>query len=263
MARACVLLKDKPDYRRDAFVSGMKLHGYDVTTEVMTDPRPGDVLVCWNRYSTARNEAIRFEEAGATVIVAENGVVGNDDKGRKLYQVALDYHNGAGRWHVGIEDRWSRLGIECKGWRKGGRKILVLPQRIVGNDGVAMPKEPKAWSNEVAKAVQKITDRPVEVRMHPGNVHPKPVPDWQDVHAVVVWGSSAGVKAIIAGVPVFHLMPEWIGKTAAKFGLEEIDDPWMGDRQPMLHRLGWLQWTVDEIGRGEPFGHLLAMREAA
>lgn len=259
--RAIVLLKDRPDYRRDAFVAGIETHGYRVADKTVTDPGPDDMLICWNRYGAARDAANLFEQVGATVVVAENGVVGNDDQGRKLYQVALGYHNGAGRWFVGTEDRWSRLEIRCKPWRQRGEKVLILPQRIAGTDGVAMPKEAKAWADETALAVRKVTDRPVEIREHPGNINPKPVPDWRDVHAAVVWGSSAGVKAIIAGVPVFHLMPEWIGKTAAKFGVEEIEDPWMGDRQPMLHCLGWMQWTVEEIARGEPFGPLLAMRE--
>ena len=257
--RAVVLLKETPHYRRDAFGDGMAANGYDVTFNTIGDIRPDDVLVCWNRYGQARVEAQRFERAGARVIVAENGLVGTDDRGRILYQLALNYHNGAGLWSVGTDDRWSRLGIRLKPWRAGGRKILVCPQRIVGDDGVAMPKRPEIWSAEVVQELKQYTDRPIEVRFHPGNVVPKPLPDWTDVHAVVTWGSTGGLKAIINGVPAFHLMPKWVGAPAARFGLERIEDSWIGDRGPMLHRMAWAQWRVEEIETGEPFARLLAM----
>lgn len=265
MPRASIILKETPHYRRDAFAEGMKANGYAVTLGTIGDIRPDDVLICWNRYAQARVEAKRFEAAGATVIVAENGFIGADDNGRKLYQLALDYHNGAGRWPVGTEDRWSPLGVPLKPWRAEGTKILILPQRIVGDDGVAMPQRPEVWAPAVRDQLRQYTRRPIEIRYHPGNVQPKPSPDWTNVHAVVTWGSTAGLKAIINGVPCIHLMPNWIGASAASFGLEHIESPWMGDRLPMLRRMAWAQWTVEEIAAGEPMARLLAMekREAA
>lgn len=257
--RAAVLLKETPHYRRESFAESMAACGYDVTLRTLNDPRPGDVLVCWNRYGQARVEAQRFERAGARIIVAENGFVGYDRRGRQLYQLALDYHNGAGRWDVGTEDRWSRLDVKLRPWRASGRKILVCPQRIAGDDGVAMPKRAEQWVVDVRSDLRRYTDRPIEVRMHPGNVTPKPVPDWTDIHAVVVWGSTAGLKAIIAGVPCIHLMKSWIGAPAARFGLDRIEDLWIGDRGPMLHRMSWCQWAVDEIATGAPFARLLAL----
>ena len=259
--RAVVLLKDTPHYRRDAFCAGMAACGYEVAQKAVNDPCPGDVLVCWNRYGQARVEAQRFERAGARVIVAENGFFGYDRHGRQLYQLALNYHNGAGVWHVGTEDRWSPLGVKLKPWRAEGTKILILPQRIVGDDGVAMPKRPEQWATEVRNDLRQYTGRPIEIRFHPGNVSPKPSPDWTDVHAVVTWGSTAGLKAIIAGVPCIHMMPRWIGASAARFGLEHIENPYLGDRMPMLHAMSWAQWRVEEIETGAPFARLLGMQQ--
>ena len=259
MPRAAVLLKENPLYRRDAFLAGMKACGYQTQHWTLDRIEPDDVLVCWNRYVQAGVEAARFERAGARVIVAENGYLGYDRRGRQLYQMALDYHNGAGRWFVGQDDRFSDLGVKVKPWRANGRKILVMPQRIVGSDGVAMPKKPEAWFADVRAELRQYTDRPIEVRYHPGNVTPKPLPDWTDIHAVVIWGSSGGLKAICAGVPVVHQMPGWIGASAARFGLEHIEDPFLGDRMPMLHSVAWSQWSVEEIATGEPFARLLAL----
>lgn len=259
MTRAIVLLKDTPHYRRDAFCKGLSALGYRVLTEDPGDPKPDDLLVIWNRYGPSKKSVGPYEAAGATVIVTENGFVGEHD-GKRLYQVALNWHNGAGVWPVRSEDRWSSLGIELKSWRKSGSKILVLPQRIVGTDGVAMPCDASVWADKVKAELRRHTDRKVVVRLHPGNIKPVPVPDWTDVHAVVTWGSTAGIKAIIAGVPVFHMMPKWIGALAAKFGVEDIETPWMGDRLPMLHRMSHAQWTVDEIASGEPFRRVLECR---
>jgi hypothetical protein len=78
-----------------------------------------------------------------------------------------------------------------------------------------------------------------------------------DCFAAVTWGSGAAIKAIIAGVPVFHEFSRWIGAPAAKFGAANLEQPFVGDRLPMLRRLAYAQWSVAEIERGEPFALLL------
>ncbi len=79
----------------------------------------------------------------------------------------------------------------------------------------------------------------------------------KNAYAAVTWASGAGIKAIVAGVPVFYEMPSWIGGPAAKFGIDEIDTPFFGDRLPMLRRLAWSQWGGEEVRAGEPFAWLL------
>ena len=49
-------------------------------------PKPGDLVVVWNRYGNYEAEALRFEAAGAAVIVMENGYLGHhEDEFRKLF----------------------------------------------------------------------------------------------------------------------------------------------------------------------------------
>lgn len=250
--RALLLIRAAPHYRRDAFERGLAAAGFTVAPGNWK-PTPDDVVVIWNRYGSTHSEAMRFENAGAKVLVAENALVGTAN-----YTLSLNYHNGAGWWHVGTEAR--PQGIALKPWRAKGSKILVLPQRGFGAPGVT---QPDGWADDVVRRLRKITDRPIEVRPHPGNVVPKPEPDWRDVHAVVTWGSGAGIKALVNGVPCFHEMPRWVGAPAARFGIDRIEHPWIGDRGPMLHRLSWLQWSVDEIAAGVPFRHLLCVPRQA
>ena len=87
-----------------------------------------------------------------------------------------------------------------------GEEILVLPQRGFGPQEVAMPE---GWVDTTVAAIKRKTSRPVRVRKHPGN-HPPEIPiehDLDNVWAVVTWGSSAAIKALAAGVPVFYCFP--------------------------------------------------------
>lgn len=249
---AACLIRAIPHYRNDAFVTGLRRAGFHVTDRANMDPAPGDVLVIWNRYGLYDMHACRYEKAGATVLIAENGWIGADERGSHLFALCHGGHNGAGTWHVGDHDRWAQLGIELEPWRRRGRHILVLPQRGIGPPGVAMPM---SWPATVTARLKLITDRPIVVRPHPGN-RSEAVPlivDLRKCWAAVTWASGAGIKAIVAGVPVFHEMPSWIGAGAARRGIDAIEDPFLGDRLPMLRRLAWAQWTATEIATGEPF----------
>lgn len=83
--------------------------------------------------------------------------------------------------------------------------------------------------------------------------------DLKDCWAVVTWSSGAAIKAIAAGVPAFHALPNWIGAPAAKPFGSDLENPFLGDRLPMFQRLAWAQWGLDEIASGEPFKRLLGI----
>ena len=257
--RAHCLIRPQPHYRREAFVAGLAAAGCDLAAGPPAKPGADDVLVIWNRYGAQHALAERYERAGATVIVAENGYLGVDDQGRQLYALARRHHAGAGSWFVGAADRWAALGIEVEPWRQDGDHVLVLEQRGIGPPDVVAPR---GWADGVAKRLQAGARRPVRIRRHPaGQTQPATTlgDDLAGAWAVVVWASGAGLKAIVAGVPAFYEMPFWIGAGAARFGVKEIERPFAHDgrRLMMLHRLAWAQWTVHEIENGEPFRHLL------
>jgi hypothetical protein len=254
MPVATVFVPDRGTYRHDAFISGLKILGYHIGR--VATAQPGNVLVVWNRRRAEEGAIKQYEAVGGIVIVTENGWIGSDPNGNKMYALCLNHHNGAGRWHVGEEDRWSKLGIGLRPWRSDGDHILVLPQRGFGEPGVAMPME---WPRRVVERLRKVTRRPIKVRVHPGPSKASMDPDLKNAWAAVTWASGAGIKAIVAGIPVFHDMPEWIGAPAAKHGIEDIENPFLGDRMPMLHRMSWAQWSADEISTGEPLRGLLEL----
>ena len=245
MPCANVLLHNSSYYRKHVYKAGLAACGYSVIEQHNHRPGPDDVLLIWNRNKNREAIAKRYEAVGARIYVTENGYIG------KTKALAIGHHSGAGKWYIGEEDRWATLGVEVKPWRKDGKHLLLLPQRSIGEEGVAMPRN---WITTTTEKLKRLTDRPIRVRKHPGKDRSGPTieEDLEGAWAAVTWASGAGIKAIINGIPVFHHLKKWIGAPAATTSFD-IENPWMGDRRPMLHRLAWAQWTWDEIRSGEAF----------
>ncbi len=250
MAVATVMLRAGGTYKRPAFETGLRAAGYDLSDRHLRNPNLGDVLVLWNRTRGFEGVAALYEQQGATVLIVENGYL---QAGReKTFAMALGKHNGAGTWMPGHEPRFP---IETRPWRRTGRDILLLPQRGIGSPGVAMPRN---WLTQTKRQIATMTDRPIRVRIHPGPADKPLAPDLVDVWACVTWGSGAGIKAIQAGVPVFHDMPEWIGGFAARsLRQADIEKPFVGDRAEMLRQISWAMWRESEVASGAAFRHLL------
>lgn len=254
--RCICLIRSQPDYRREAFVQGLRSVGYQVLDRAPLGIRPSDVLLIWNRYGDGHRLACQFEAAGARVIVAENGYLGREWNNGIWYAMALGWHNGGGRWPRDA-GRAVEHDVPLRDWRTYGKRIVVLAQRGIG---VAPIAQPMAWAENAVDAIRRRTKRPVVLRKHPGEQGRNQSLDdaLQDAWACVTWGSGAGLKAITLGVPVFHGLKCWIGAPAAREWTQDIEDPFRGDRRPMLRSLMNAQWRLDEIQRGECFRALLA-----
>lgn len=252
--RAQCLLPDGPNYRRGEFLAGLRAAGYVVEDRI---PRPaaGDVLVIWNRPARNEMEARRFEHAGAAVLVCENGYLGKQWRGAKWFSIARGHHAGAGEWPAGGPERWDGWGVELAPWRRGGREVVVLAQRGIGEPGVASPP---GWAERVARQIGG------RVRPHPGGDAPA-VPladDLAGTACVVTWHSGAAVHALLMGVPVFHAFPDWICAGAARPLAHFAAGTRCDDvaRLEALRRMAWAMWTVDEVRAGVPFLTLRGIR---
>lgn len=252
MGRAFIQIRHPNTPRHDAFMQGMAAAGYTpVDGFNASNCGPDDVLVVWNRHGPVNQTAMIAEQRGCPVIVAENGYLGGMGE---YFALALDHHNGAGRWALGSPDR--ALPMDMKPWRTDGEHILVLPQRGIGAPGVAQPRD---WEHRLYGRLRAATKRPIRVHKHPGNKRNDGSleSDLEGAWAVVTWGSGAAIKALMMGVPVFHEFPHWIGKPAARFGIVEIENPCLGDRSEMIWDLSWAQWSLEEVRSGRPFTMLL------
>lgn len=255
MKIALCQIREQPHYRRDAFINGLKRAGYNLVPTGRPHS-PLDLLIIWNRYGGAGIMADTWERYGGTVLVCENGYIGKDKDNLQLYAISAKGHNGSGWWvHTG-EDRFSKLGIELKPFKENTANghILICGQRGIGT---RMMASPSFWHDNVARELKKRTSRPIKIRPHPGN-QPAKTPleqDWDGAHALVIWSSSAGVKAIVNGYPVFYAAPYWICSLAAMRVGDDLEKPNCDVRlrELALFRMAEAQWTVDEIGSGEVF----------
>lgn len=253
-------IRPLPHYRRDAFEAGLRKAGYSLVN-AGRPAGPEDLLIIWNRYGASESMADTWERCGGTVLVCENGYAGKDSDGHQYYAISAHGHNGSGWWPEGSEDRWAALNIPLQPWRAptDTGHVLVCGQRGIGSREMASPN---GWHDHVASRLRKMTDRPIRIRLHPGN-QPAKVPledDLRGAHACVVWSSGSGVKALIGGVPVLFDAPAWICKGAsASVSQANLDDLPMREveRVAALHRMAWAQWSVSEISSGEPFVRFL------
>jgi hypothetical protein len=248
-------------YRHDAFSAGLRAAGYDVRAGA-PQGGPDAVLLIWNRYGQYHELATQFEAAGGTVIVAENGYLGPGGiaphamNPRTVFALGRGAHNDSTAIPAGGPERWQFLGVDLKPWRADGGHVLVCPNRSFGTPGRIMPS---AWGADICTRLRKLTKREVRLRAHPGNESPKKplAEDLLDCWAMVIWASSAGVHALVAGVPVICEGPRWICHAAASVTLTAIDHPPLPERQRAFERMAWAQWHLSEIESGEAFDHLL------
>lgn len=258
MPSACVRVLPRPPYHGDRMATALRRMGYHIVPLPEQAPTPGDVLVIWNRYPRDEQFAGPYERAGGKVIVVENGYFGRDFNGSEWYAVSLSQHNGCGQWPNGNEGWWNFLGIELKPWKTDGKEIVLLATRGMGS---SVTREPNNWLRQLEHSLRRQTKRQVRIRQHPGPqwVTPKVSleDDLRDAWATVTWGSSAGLKALVMGVPVFHGLPDWIGKGAARLLAHDIEDRFLGHREPTFQRVASAMWSLAEIESGKAFRCLL------
>jgi hypothetical protein len=250
--RAVCLIRPQVHYRREAFLAGLTATGFDLRDSI-ADPRPGDALVIWNRHGANDALATRYEAAGASVLVAENGYIRvADANGWQSYAISRSQHH-----HGGAHRQADKSGaISGKPWRTAGDHILICAQRGFGSKVMQCP----GWAERIHGELAVRTKRPVRFRKHPGNKPPE-VPlerDLENCHAVVVWSSNAGIGALLAGVPVFYGAPRWIAEAAAlPLAGADLEKPFLGDRTAGLANALANQWSIEEITAGLPFKVLL------
>lgn len=250
MARALNLLRASVHYRRECFDQGLQAAGFKLVP-ALADPRPGDLLVIWNRYGGFHEQAQIFERAGAGVLVVENGLLGKNWRGGEWFSLSLGHCAGAGEFKPAGPERWDGWGVPLAPWRTGGRETVIFGQRGIGESGVASPP---VWAEGVQRRIGG------RIRPHPGQGPAKALAvDLADARDVVTWHSAAALQALLLGVAVWFDCPTWIGAGAARPlaewpGQPKRDD---GSRLEMFRRLAWCCWTLDEIKTGEPIERLL------
>jgi len=155
-------------------------------------------------------------------------------------------------------DRWQKLGIPIKPWKKGGSKILIAapdekPCKFYGIDK-------QTWVDETIAQLRQYTDRPIEVRDRSKSRIQRTVYDTlkeslsKDVFALITYNSVAATESVLFGIPAFVLCSCNAARPVSKSNLAEIESPFYADddlRYQWACHLAYSQYHVNELKSGE------------
>lgn len=168
-----------------------------------------------------------------------------------------------------LDDRYKKLNIPLKPWRKDGDYILICPPSKATTNFYDLTYD---WLEKTLTILDQITDIPVIVRYKPGEVDidfskgysvPKGIirreqnllsldEQLSRAYAVVTFNSSVAVKAITEGIPV---VVDTISAAApiSRTSLLDIENLLYPDREECISSLSYGQFSWDEISTGKFF----------
>ena len=168
-----------------------------------------------------------------------------------------------------VYSQWHNAKL--KPWRENGNHILILAQRPKGWNMFGNDQD--AWLDSVISQIRKHSNRPIVVRMHPGdgarfkqidkikkryddtvsvsekdNIREDLVNCWCSVG----YNSTPNVVSAIEGVPVYVQDPKhsW-AKDIAFTDLSLIENPPMPDRVSWINKIANIHWSNDEVKSGK------------
>jgi hypothetical protein len=152
-------------------------------------------------------------------------------------------------------DRFKQWNVAPREYGTGS-KILICPSSETMTR-YTTGMDVKMWVSMITMALQKYTDRYIEVRYKPranGTSGPAAatIPfeeQARDTHCVVTCISLAAIDAQILGIPtICH--PSSFAADISSTKLEEIENPRRVDRQQWFNNLAYSQFTHTEIENG-------------
>jgi hypothetical protein len=158
-----------------------------------------------------------------------------------------------------------------KPWRSNGNHILIFCQRPKGWNMFGNDQE--QWLNKTISKIRKISQRPIVVRMHPGDGTrfkqiEKIQKTWGKTISIsekenirdelkncwcsVGYNSTPNVVSAIEGVPVYLEDPKhsWAADIAFT-DLNQLEAPPMPDRSQWLQKIANIHWSNEEVKTGK------------
>jgi len=271
-------LNSKPVF--EAFEKGV-LVNRDTLVDSYED---ADCVVIWSvlfQGRMAANQAI-WERANADnkpVVVLEIGTLVRN----KTWRVGI---NGINRdaqfneyWDIGSQRR-NMLQLSLDPWQDNSKEfITIATQRPDSLQWVGMPSV-EDWLKTTIDQIKEVSKRPIVIRPHPRdkitnfnlvakqneNVYfdiPQSIGvadsvNFKDIlertHVLVNYCTSPAIEAVMRGVPVMVGPPSMAWEMNTE--VENIETPNKPDRDIWFDRICHTEWTVDEIGVGEPWSRL-------
>ena len=185
--------------------------------------------------------------------------------------------------HSSTDKHWNMikntLSLVEAPWRNSGENILICLQRDNGWNAKGFDQE--AWLKKTIKKIRALTNEPIKVRAHPGDLNrdrTKTKHDWSWVNGIagvelidsinislhesmktarcaVYYNSSSSVLSVLKGIPTFVSEESAVTWDVANHNLKNILEPYMPDRTQWLNDLSQAHWTIDQSRAGEIYRH--------
>lgn len=198
-------------------------------------------------------------------------------KGHRLIMIESAFVNRANYYQVGWggyagngdfvsdgvpSDRWDSFGIEVFPWRKTGDYVLVCGQLL--RDTQVQDVDHAKWCRDTVNQLQangyKVVFRPHPKEEKKSYGIPAKLFDsgtldnaLDNALATVVWNSTSAIDSIIRGVPVVVGHKSCMAWPMASTSIDSLRYP---SRRQFLAGIGYSQWTLEEMRRGDTWRHL-------
>ncbi len=214
---------------------------------------------------------------GKPLIVIETPLLGRTiSDEHKEYRVGLnhfmrglaDFNNKNSK-----PDRFNKLGLKIKPWRKKGDHVLIVGQNMF--DASLFGIDFEWWTKNTIQHLRKHTDREIRFRDHPENKDQMKNlidtykwcnvtysnsgsinDDLKNAHCTIAYTSGSSVDSILSGIPVITCSEYNFLWPISSHSLEDVENPKCDKREQLLYDLAYTQWTVEEIRQGKPWQHL-------
>jgi hypothetical protein len=243
-----------------AMKAGLERHGIEVIVAAPHSPEPCDFAVIWGWKQPA------VIKAAPHVLVMEATHLRQGDP-QNLAEVSCGWDGLArhGRYPKAPDgERWQRHAHLMRPWSdKRDGYALIIGQ--VEGDAALHGMDVQLWADDMERA---LVDWGWSVRFRPHPLTRKSrttlEQDLVGATLCVTFNSTAGVEAVLAGVPTVTLDPGAMAWPVARHCLyEQSFRPFQPDRRVWAWDLAWAQWSLEEIAKGEAYAHLAPIMEPA
>jgi hypothetical protein len=261
---------------REAAERGLRRLGFDIQIQIPGPWSPADAERSADAVVTV---GIRGKCAEAAEFYAKRGIpvamldLGHLRKpgpdGKTQFRVTPPRHDWLPEFEGGSVpyDRLDALGIEVGERRRVKGQHVQIAGQLAGDSAHGKSRgEVIAWAQDVLGRLRSLTDSPIVWRPHPSEVYPIQGVDGMSDPAneslaqalektwlLVTWNSTAGLEALIAGLPVVAEGPAVYSALSGSLSdFKGLKAPDRNALRELLAKLAYTQWSPEEIATGMP-----------
>jgi hypothetical protein len=280
----------------DNFSTGVQVAGdtaVEFTNPTLPDqPLDAGFVLGYTLQNNFRKQIITsLQQQNTPVIFVDSNILHYARPEHEWHRYSMDsvYPNSGTYFFKELDSsKWQRYSdwhqAPLNPWRTQGRHILIFCQRPNGWNMFGNNQED--WLDQTILKIQKHSDRPIVVRMHPGDgnrfssiqklqhkygksisisTHDNIRDALRDCWCTVGYNSTPNVVAAIEGIPCYLEDPvhSW-AQDVAFTDLNQLSNPPMPDRDAWVNKIANIHWSNDEVRSGQLWSaikqHILSVR---